>query len=500
MAELLTAAQMRALESAAMERGEVAGLALMERAGQGATEAALARLRRTPGRALVLCGPGNNGGDGFVIARLLAARGWAVTAYLLGDAGKLPADARRNHDRWAAIGAVHPWDAEAIARSSADLAVDAVFGAGLTRAPDEDVMPPLRGLRDRAFTLAVDAPTGLCMDSGRPLTEMSGADLTVTFHRARPGHHLGAGPKMCGALEIVDIGLDGAPEDAAWLVGPADAAATLKSGEAHKFDHGHALVLTGGAGRTGAARLSARAALRIGAGLVTLGVPPAAQMEVAAQIAALMMRRVADAGALEVVLEDPRLNALCLGPGLGLDARAAALVRSAVDSGRPAVLDADALTLIGQDRGLFAALHEGCVLTPHAGEFARVFPRIAARLKADPERGPAFSRLDAAREAAAASGATVLLKGPDTVIAAPGGAAFVAATVYDRAAPWLATAGAGDVLSGMIAGLLARGFAPPRAAALAAWLHGEAARAFGPGLIAEDLPDTLPSVFAALAQ
>ncbi|MEO0937031.1 MAG: NAD(P)H-hydrate dehydratase [Pseudomonadota bacterium] len=266
----------------------------------------------------------------------------------------------------------------------------------------------------------------------------------------------------------------------------------------HKFDHGHALVLSGGPGRTGAARLAARGALRVGAGLVTLGVPPAAQLEVASQITAIMLARVRDAVALNRLLEDDRINALCIGPGLGLSEESQSLVEAGLKSGRPCVLDADALTLIARSAPLFSALHPGCVLTPHGGEFTRLFPDIAEILSAAPHAGPAFSKVDATRAAAARAGCTVLFKGPDTVIADPSGVAAIHAAAYDRAAPWLATAGAGDVLAGFIAGLMARCFAPSAAAQAAAWLHVECARAFGPGLIAEDLPEMVPLVLRSL--
>lgn len=270
-----------------------------------------------------------------------------------------------------------------------------------------------------------------------------------------------------------------------------------RSGD-HKYTHGHALILSGPPGHGGAARLSARGALRIGAGLVTLGCPPEAVAENAARLDAVMLRAVADAGALAVVLEDKRINALCLGPGLGISDETRALTAQGLKSGRAAVLDADALTLIARDAALFAALHEGCVLTPHGGEFARLFPDIAAKLAAPATEGPAYSKPDAAREAAVRAGCVVLFKGPDTVIADPSGRCAVNAAVYGRAAPWLATAGAGDVLAGFIAGLLARGFSPFDAACTGAWLHVECARSFGPGLIAEDLPAELPKVFRAL--
>ena len=267
-----------------------------------------------------------------------------------------------------------------------------------------------------------------------------------------------------------------------------------KAGAEHKYSHGHALILTGGFGKTGAARLCARGALRIGAGLVTLGVPPSAQMEVASQITALMLQRVDGASELQVILEDERLNAMCLGPGLGVE-RARMLVPTALSAQRSVVLDADALSAFADDpQGLFDQLHDCCVLTPHEGEFARLFPDIAEKLHALPDNGPAFSKADACREAANRAGCVVLLKGPDTVIAAPDGRCSINAAQYERAAPWLATAGSGDVLAGFIAGMVARGAEPMEAAESAAWLHVECARQFGPGLIAEDLSEQIPSV------
>ena len=269
-----------------------------------------------------------------------------------------------------------------------------------------------------------------------------------------------------------------------------------KTGRAHKYDYGHALILSGGPGATGAARLAARGALRIGAGLVTLGVPPAAQMEVAMHSTAVMLARVADAAALASLLDDERIGALCLGPGMGV-ARAADLLSQALAApGRATVLDADALTALAQDAALMGLLHDRCVLTPHEGEFRRLFPDLVGGL--DGAADDLEARIDAACEAAARTGATVLLKGADTVIAAPDGRCSLHAAAAGRAAPWLATAGAGDVLAGFVTGLLARGHAPLDAAETAVWLHAEAARKHGPGLIAEDLPDALPQVFAAI--
>jgi hydroxyethylthiazole kinase-like uncharacterized protein yjeF len=274
-----------------------------------------------------------------------------------------------------------------------------------------------------------------------------------------------------------------------------------KTADSHKFSYGHALILAGDEASGGAARLAARGALRIGAGLVSLGCPPTAVTANAAQLNAIMIKPIADAIVLQQVLQDTRINTLCIGPGLGIE-RADAFLRVVFsqkpESRRSLVLDADALTALAQSPELFAKLPHDCVLTPHAGEFARLFPDIAAKLAEPAIEGPAYSKVDAALSAAARAGCIIVFKGADTVIAEPWGSAYVHSAGYDRAAPWLATAGSGDVLAGFITGLLARGLAPMQAAETAAWLHVECARSFGPGLIAEDLPEELPKVFRAL--
>ena len=268
-----------------------------------------------------------------------------------------------------------------------------------------------------------------------------------------------------------------------------------KATDAHKYSYGHALILSGPSGRGGAARLAARGALRIGAGVVTVGCPPDAIHENAARLDAVMLRPIGDADVLARTLEDTRINALCLGPGMGVSEETAVLLAQGLKSGRRIVLDADALTLIAQAPLLFAGLHEGCVLTPHTGEFARLFPDIAKKL-ATP--AATYSKVDATCEAAKRAGCVVLYKGPDTVIADSTGRCAINSADLDRAAPWLATAGSGDVLAGFITGLLARGFSPYDAACTGAWLHVECALSFGPGLIAEDLPEELPQVFRKL--
>ncbi|WP_417733545.1 NAD(P)H-hydrate dehydratase [Roseovarius sp.] len=511
MSEVLTAAQMRRVEMAAIESGEVSGLTLMERAGRGVVEAVFEEwpeLAQAPHRAVVLCGPGNNGGDGFVVARMLRDWGWEVAVFLFGDPEKLPPDAKVNYERWREMGEVGDLRRAPRFSHEADLFVDALFGTGLRR-PLEGAALAWAAERvsdpdAQAKTVAVDMPSGLCSDSGRELqegTETVLAALTVTFHRPKLGHFLGSGPFKCGRMAVVDIGLKTrAGAEVARLVASPRSHVLGKAEAGHKYGHGHALIISGGAGRTGAARLAARAALRIGAGVVTLGVPGSAQMEVALHITALMLRRLEDGEALREALNDTRINALCLGPGMGIE-RARDLVPVAVRAQRRpcVVLDADALTAFaGAPETLFGMLHDKCVLTPHAGEFARLFPDIAEKLTAPAIKGPAYSKVDATREAANRAGCVVLFKGSDTVIAAPDGRCSINSAQYGRAAPWLATAGSGDVLAGFMTGLLARGWPAMQAAEIAAWLHVECARDFGPGLIAEDLPEVLPRVLRAL--
>ncbi|MFN6925854.1 MAG: NAD(P)H-hydrate dehydratase [Tabrizicola sp.] len=521
MIELLTAAQMRAIEQAAISDGEVTGLELMERAGRGVVQAIFEEwpeLKATSHRAVVLCGPGNNGGDGFVVARLLRQWGWNVRAFLYGDAGRLPPDARANHERWTALGSVEPLSAlDRSAFTDAAVVIDALFGTGLSRPVEQAVWGVLAMAQQAGARLvAVDILSGICADSGR-IISLGGfvetpAALTVTFERAKLGHALADGAMLSGRLRLVPIGLDqqmnallgGSQSDDIVTVSQAPVL-RLRKAQGHKYTHGHALVLSGRAGRGGAARLAARGALRIGAGLVTVGCPPEASAENAARLDAVMLREVADGPALAQTLEDGRINALCLGPGMGTGAREAGLVAAALQcrasdrySHRSLVLDADALTILSRNPDLLAALHSGCVLTPHFGEFARLFPDIAERLAAPATEGPAYSKVEATRAAARRAGCVVLFKGPDTVIADASGRCAVNPASCDRAAPWLATGGSGDVLAGFITGLLARGWLPFDAACTGARLHLECALSFGPGLIAEDLPETLPSVLRAL--
>lgn len=527
MTELLTAAQMRAIEQAAIESGEVTGLELMERAGRGVVDAILEwqpECATAPQHAVVLCGPGNNGGDGFVVARLLKQRGWEVEVFLYGDEEKLPPDAAENCRRWRKLGDI--WSTEKFLEREnglPDFTIDAGFGTGLTR-PLPDALK--RILNETEFvssdTVAVDAPSGLCLDSGRTLGETLWSDLVITFQRPKVGHFLQDEPKAhIGELRVVDIGIedwletyfeecDDESEGAGlvqrdWIEGKVGEF-TLKKDHDHKYTHGHAFILSGGPGKGGAARLAARGALRIGAGLVTVGCPDEALTENAGRLDAIMLTPIKGVDGLRAELRDRKVKAVCIGPGFGLGARLRSFIKGALephptqDGGRlRMVLDADALTEFRDDpETLFGMLHWGCVLTPHEGEFGRLFPDILAKLKEPATKGPAYSKVDATREAAKRAGCVVLFKGADTVIAHPDGRCSVNSAHYERSAPWLATAGSGDVLAGFITGLLARGFDPMSAAETAAWLHVECARSFGPGLIAEDISEQLPAVFREL--
>ncbi len=500
--ELISCDHMRRLEARVIQSGEVSGLDLMERAGKAVISAVMKRWPELPHgtqEALVLCGPGNNGGDGFVIARLLHRAGWHIDLGFMGDPEKLPPDARTNYDRWCEDGGVvTPIGALNDAQLDRNLVIDALFGIGMTRPLAEGVLPPDILMRWPARrVVAVDVPSGLNADNGVSMSPHFRADMTVTFHRPKPGHFLGDGPEHCGQIVVADIGLIPVEEPKTfWRAEVIDTVSTGALGKhlSHKYDYGHTLILSGGPGKGGAARLAARGALRIGAGLVTVAPPAAAIPENAARLDAIMVMPVDDGARLAAVLQDSRLNAICAGPGLGVE-RARDLVPEILSTGRSTVLDADVFTAFANDpAALFSRLHDRVVLTPHWGEFSRIFPDIAE--KAQGYAG--ISRLEAVRAAAARAGSVLLLKGRDTVIAAPDGTARVHSAHGLASAPWLATAGSGDVLAGIIAGLMARGFAAPDAAATGVWLHAAAARHFGPGLISEDLPEQLPAVLREL--
>ena len=485
--EILTVAEMHAADKYAADHG-TPSLTLMENAGRAVAEAILARWQRC--ETVVLCGPGNNGGDGFVVARHLKDRRWPVRIALLGSVEALRGDAAQMAKRWS--GATTHMDAKAL--DGAELAVSAIFGAGLSRPIDGIARAVVEKLNASDIpVVAVDVPSGLHGDLGKPLGDVCvDADLTVTFFRKKPAHVLTPGRLFCGDILVADIGI---PEDALGAIGPrlfengpSQWAFPWPRPLAHKYARGHCVVVSGPAHATGAARLAARGALRIGAGLVSVASPQEAVAVNAASLTAIMVKPFSGAAGLADLLKDKRLNAVVIGPGCGTGRATQEMVAAVLASPASVVLDADALTAFAADpRALFLLLKPNVVLTPHEGEFERIFPGLLAS---------SSTRIEAARAAAAAAKCTVLLKGPDTVIAAPDGRA----TVNSHAPPTLATAGSGDVLAGFTGGLMAQGLDTYKAAAAATWLHGEAAFRFGPGLIAEDLPEQLPTVLAALGK
>lgn len=482
MAELLTVEEMARADGFAIASG-IAGERLMENAGAGAARAIMQRFSPRP--VLVLCGPGNNGGDGFVVARRLAGKGWPVRLALLGPPDRLKGDAARMAGRWS--GAVEPLSPSLL--DGAELVVDALFGAGLERPIEGMSAEVISEINRRALELvAIDLPSGISGDSGAVRGIAPRARLTVTFFRKKPGHLLMPGRDHCGEVEVVDIGIKAAAleeirprqwenEPALWLPhwpGPGAGA--------HKYTRGHALVVSGPGHATGAARLAARAALRVGAGLVTIAAPLDAVAAIAAHETSIMIAPYAGIDGYRAALADGRRNAILLGPGNGVGPATRAIVEATLAEARWSVLDADALSVFkGEAQALARLIRGPTVLTPHDGEFARLF-------RADGDK------LRRVRRAAVEVGAVVLLKGADTTIAAPDGRAVINA----NAPADLATAGAGDVLAGLVTGLLAQKVPAFEAACAAAWLHGAAARAFGPGLIAEDLPEMLPRVLGAL--
>jgi hydroxyethylthiazole kinase-like uncharacterized protein yjeF len=498
MIELLTTAEMSEADRLAIASG-ISGYALMQAAGRAVAEAAQ-RMLPAPGEVAVICGPGNNGGDGFVAARLLAEAGYRVRVLQVNGQEALKGDVAEAVRQWS--GPTLP--AAPAALGGAGLIVDALYGAGLSRPVEGLARSMIEAMNaGNAPVLAVDLPSGIQGTTGLVMGVAVQAEETVTFFRRKPAHLLLPGRVCCGLVTVANIGIGVEVLDQihpnTFVNEPAlwGADFPVPRVDGHKYSRGHAVVVSGGIASTGAARLAARGALRAGAGLVTIASPREALAVNAGANLAVMVRPADGAEELGELLADARLNAVLLGPCGGVGPAMREAVGVALKGGRSVVLDADALTsFAGASADLASALHAGgghAVLTPHAGEFQRLFGD-----RADIIDGA--SKLERARAAAAAMGAIVLLKGADTVVAAPDGRAAIS----DNAPPWLGTAGSGDVLAGIIAGLLAQGMPAFAAACAGAWLHGEAGAAAGPGLISEDLPDVLPKIygrlFAALPQ
>src|SRR5215469_13735157 len=493
MIEVLTNAEMSEADRLTIVQG-IAGRALMENAGKAVAQA-VAATRPSGSRVIVLAGPGNNGGDGFVAARLLAERQYAVSVLPVGSADKLKGDAAAAAKAW--TGAVASAVPDGLA--GADIIVDALFGAGLDRPVDGLARTMIEAVNAQpAPVVAVDLPSGINGSSGAVMGLAINAEQTITFFRKKPAHLLMPGRAHCGQISVASIGI---PDTVLDHIQPRTFENSPKlwrerfavpSAQGHKYDRGHAVVVSGPSWSTGAARLAARGALRAGAGLVTIASPRKALAVNAAANLAIMVRPVDGAAELARFLADPRLNALAIGPGIGVSDATCELVLAVLSGDRAVVLDADAITSFAQSPHRLADAvkargKRATILTPHEGEFSRFFHALDTGTKAG-------SKLERTRRAAELIDAVVLLKGPDTVVAAPDHRDSIAA----NAPAFLATAGAGDVLTGITAGLLAQGMPAFEAASAAVWLHGAAASAFGVGLIAEDLPEQLPGIYRGL--
>jgi len=486
---LLSIEEMRRAEAMAIEQG-VAAAALMENAGSNAAGIIASKIQTRP--AVVLCGPGANGGDGFVIARKLKEAGWAVTVALLGERQQLKGPAAMMADLF--DGEIKPLSTAVL--EGTELIIDALFGTGLSRALDGEVAAIVEAAnRHPAPIVAIDIPSGVNADTGAADGIAIQAAITITFHLKKMGHVLFPGRALCGGVEIASIGI---PSSVATAMTPRNfenhpglwANVIRRPGFSnHKFSRGAVAVISGPRLRTGAARLGAQSALRIGAGIVTVLSPRDAADENAAHLTSIMIREVDTADEITQFLSDDRYKAVLVGPAMNSDANGGAITQAKVlailQSNATAIIDADAITAFSNDPAqLFAALRPDDILTPHEGEFEKLFG-------ASTEQEP---RLERARIAAGKAGCVVVLKGPDTIIAAPDGRIVV----NSNAPGDLATAGSGDALAGMIAGLKAGGAPSMEAAAAGVWFHGAAGQVAGPGLIAEDLPGAIPAVLKQL--
>jgi ADP-dependent NAD(P)H-hydrate dehydratase / NAD(P)H-hydrate epimerase len=490
--EVLTTAEMERADRLTIAAG-TPGFALMLSAGQAVAEAAMDLVEQGP--ILVVAGPGNNGGDGFVAAAELAARGREVSVISLSERDSLQGDAASAARGWKYP--VLPFNPQAIGKPA--LIIDALFGAGLDRPVQGEPHDMIAAINaNGAPVLAVDLPSGINGTSAAVMGIAINATETVTFFRRKPAHLLLPGRIHCGRVRVADIGIDTSvlaeirPQAFENVPRFWRQSFPVPRVDGHKYARGHVITVSGDIAATGAARMSARGALRAGAGLATLASPRDALTVNAAALTAVMIRAIDTVVEFAELLTDRRLNACVIGPGAGISERTRDFVLTALTAKRSLVLDADALTSFADAPDhLFDAIKASddpqVVLTPHEGEFPRLFSDIS-------NKHPLRSKLERVRAAAERSGAVVLLKGADTVVVSPEGRATIAA----NAPPWLATAGAGDVLSGMIAGLLAQSVPAFEAASIGVWMHGGAAREAGPGLIAEDLPEVLPAVFRHL--
>jgi NAD(P)H-hydrate epimerase len=491
----LTVEQMTMADRLTIKAG-TPGIDLMEAAGLACAD--VVRSTYSPRATLVVCGPGNNGGDGYIIARQLETAGWMVRVVQFCPIEELSGDAAIAAGRWHATtksGRAHLIENADL--GDAELIIDALFGTGISRDIDGSIASFIETINESDVpVLSVDIASGVEGNTGAIRGVAMEAEKTVAFCAPKQGHFLKPGCMYCGELIVADIGI---PEEIIETVAPHSKGHLFENNPglwehlvpwpdpmAHKYDRGHTLVVGGPAYSTGASRLAAIGALRVGSGLVTIASPHGALAENAAHLTAIMLTPCEDAMALEHLLTDARLNTIVVGPGVGVGTETIKKVKKILSLKRAAVLDADALTSFsGTSEDLFGWIKGPTVLTPHWGEFCKLF---GAPDKPEP------NRIELVRDAARRSGAIVVLKGPDTLVANPAGDI----AICNSAPPWLATAGSGDVLAGFIAGLLAQGMPPFEAACAAVWIHGEAANESGPGMISEDLPGMLPSVLSNL--
>ena len=483
--EILNNSQIQAIEEISIKQG-ISGFQLMENAGKAVAQEVITLLEgRT---ALVLCGPGNNGGDGYVTARILKNNGIPVRVASLRDPNTLTNDAAKHFALWGG----HAEHAGNISIQKENLLIiDALFGSGLTRPLTNEVLKISQTIaQNNLDCIAIDIPSGVNGNTGNILGGAIKASKTITFSRPKPGHFLYPGRSFCGKVLVKDIGISDKNID---KIAPQlfinkpklwqkNAKFLHRHWTDHKYTRGHATVISGKK-MPGAARLAAQAARRIGAGLVTITCPPDNFATLSAGEPGTLIKSAPTQKQLMKILNDRRQNAILVGPGTGLTKKTNAIVLQVLAmQNKTIVLDADALSIFEKNPNtLFSAIKMPCILTPHEAEFKRLFP-----MQGD--------RLSAVRKAAKLSGAIIILKGPDTIIASPSGDA----AINSNAPPTLATAGTGDVLAGFVLGLLAQNTTPFDAACAAVWLHSEAANKFGNGLIAEDLPKMLPSVITSL--
>ena len=481
--QILTADQIYQADKATIESG-ISGETLMENAGAAATDEIIKRYKKCP--VVVLCGPGNNGGDGFVVARLLKKTGWDVRVAILGDIANLQGDAALEADRFS--GEIEKLNEDS--SEGAALIVDALFGVGLKRPLEGDVLTLIKRIKKyRIPVVAIDVPSGVASDSSTVLGEAFEAETTVTFTRKKICHMLYPAKRFCGDVVVADIGIKGEIIESTspyifenrpdlWL----DEFPFPKE-EQNKYDRGHAVINGGGIKCTGAATLASVACLKTGAGLATVACPKSALMLYATKLTSVMTKAITTTDDFKEFLEDKRKNAVCLGPGNGVDEFTRQLVLVALSLRKSCVIDADAISVFEDNpQELFDAIKSPVIITPHEGEFKRLFSYEG-------------EKIEKAIQAAKQSGAVIILKGADSIIASPDGRVVI----NDNAPPWLATAGSGDVLAGMATALLANNMDAFDAACAAVWMHGRAAQIAGMGMISESLLTFIPNVLQEMA-